>query len=267
MDEFRRKPTPWTTRPTLTGAPQPEVEADEQPRATHVTPRPTVSHIKIIPPSQPAQPAPPTRRPKRDMPRPQPVFRSTGSTKIKMSQNAASVEKPTPAPSKQKKVHKRSRSFRIWFTVGLLVFFAAVGAGGYLYHKGSQPPLPFSKALQSQATFPLFYANPLPNGFSLDKNSTATLDAGVLTFTYDYLNGVKVAVTEQAKPTNFSYDTLQGDGTIQTRYGKAIYRLSEAQTVGSLVTDKTWIIFNATSAVATSDISALLTSMQPAASP
>lgn len=115
--------------------------------------------------------------------------------------------------------------------------------------------------LAAQAGFTVFVPGELPQGFSLDEAS-ASLSSGVLLYTIRGPNGSHVIVTQQQKPSNFDYQAIVTDSSFKTPYGTATAYEQSDKSMGSLVSDTTWVVCNSSKSIGAKAMEAVLQSFQ-----
>jgi hypothetical protein len=112
--------------------------------------------------------------------------------------------------------------------------------------------------------FTVYYPNPLPKGFSLDKE-TVSYDNGVLAYRLVNATRQSVVVSEQAAPKDLSASTIVGKESVPTSYGTATISLVDGRTMGYLLTKdkRTLIIMNTGDKVESATFKDLLRALQP----
>jgi hypothetical protein len=238
MDEFRRKPTPWTTRPKLTNK-----LAAEAPPPTQMA-EAAEDDFKVIPPF-------PTQAK-------QAVFAHL------LPKNTTSQNTPVAVAGTASKPGRR-KAWLIGFTLGSMLI-AILGAGAVTYYIKNRPSVPFSSAITNQVSFPLYYSSKIPNGFTF-KASDISVKGNVVTLYYTYGGNKKLIINEQAKPLSFDFSQITGDSAFQTSYGNAVIKVNDTNTTASLVTSKTWLLLNSTGTIATKDVEELLNNLTQADPP
>lgn len=153
----------------------------------------------------------------------------------------------TPRPKKR----RRMRIILI-----LLILLAAAGAGGYWYMSNKlSSPIPAN--IRASVSFPLLYPSKLPAGYHLDNNSFSS-SGGVVLYSAQNGSGTKIAFTVQQRPSGFDFNNFYKQGltnpsTFDTSLGQAALGTTNGRPLGSLLTDKSWLLVSSASKSVQSD--------------
>jgi hypothetical protein len=141
------------------------------------------------------------------------------------------------------------------------VILAFVGSGNGV---GSDP---IPTKIIGSVDFTVYYPTNLPAGFKLDKHSFSIPQYDVIVFDLANNKSEKIYLSEEPRPSTFNFggyyknftdeqSTIIGSGTI------VVGRINNGETeVGSLATNKTWLLTNTTAAVPLSQLSNMLNSL------
>jgi hypothetical protein len=160
----------------------------------------------------------------------------------------------------------RKSRWGVKLAVGLAVFLLA---GGIVWwYMGSQASRPDPELLdaKSQASFTLYYPRGLDK-ISYSKGSMkAKKDLVIFSMTYD--GGKKLYISQQPKPKNVVFDdfykrVLNNKVDVFSSQGKAVMGAAGGQTLGSLVTDKVWVMANTKEAIDGQLMQQLISSLAP----
>lgn len=116
--------------------------------------------------------------------------------------------------------------------------------------------------------FPLYYPTKLPAKYSIDSTSI-TYDKGVALYQIHYGDNGTIAVANQAKPADVLFDDfynrlLKNKADVFNAHGKAVIGTADSKTIGSLVTDKTWVLLTASGSIDKLEMTQLVASLEPA---
>lgn len=118
--------------------------------------------------------------------------------------------------------------------------------------------------VRSSVNFPVFQPRNLPAGFAVD-TSSFKLNSEVVTFVAKSAQGA-VLITEQAIPRQLDFDTFYADQLSDTRrmttgIGEATIGYFGDTELGSIVTDRTWILVRAKQGVSSQQMDAIVQSL------
>lgn len=160
--------------------------------------------------------------------------------------------------------------FRLPIAIGGgVVVLAMVSATAY-YASGrtASPQSPFSDQTVGSVEFPLYYPVTLPKGFSISKGSITSPQQGVVVMDIDGPGGAKIYLSQQARPSKFDFggyykNFTDGNQKVTDTGVIATGKIDGGNTViGSLATNKTWILANTQStSLKPADLQALLQNM------
>jgi hypothetical protein len=161
-------------------------------------------------------------------------------------------------------VSRLPRWLRISVLAVILVALVGLGLLYFTLPKDTEPP----KNLRDSIAFALYWPQKMPPGFHVDRSSIHTTSQ-VVTFEVRSKNEV-INVSEQARPAHFDFEEfntkkLFGTTDSLTPAGKLTVGLAGNRSIGSLVTDKTWILAAAQSDQAAQPVKKLLTEFREVA--
>lgn len=133
------------------------------------------------------------------------------------------------------------------------------------FKKESWPATELIKGMTS-VDYPIYYPSTLPKGFSYEKDSFKPSDIATI-YILNYDNGKKLFISNQAVPKEIVfkdfYDRLlENKADVTSSQGKAVTGQIDNTPVGSLVTDKTWVIVRAPSGVEGSVLTDIMSSLR-----
>jgi hypothetical protein len=153
----------------------------------------------------------------------------------------------------------------IWLSVSIAVCTLAGICIWLLWFKSSRF---FPEAIvESSSKFSLYYPTELPEGYYADKNSFSRA-AGVLTFTAVNQQKEHLNFSLQARPANYDFEgfynlVLKDTFRYVTPHGEAAIGYAQDLTVGSILTENTWIIVSSgTKNLDTDDIQSVLVNLK-----
>lgn len=155
-----------------------------------------------------------------------------------------------PQPRLAKKAVRKHRGRRkgrlkkLLFIIFILLVIGSLGSVGYIYYQ-NRDVVP--KSVLAQANIPILYPAQLPAGFQINKSSFNVTNGNLIAYYADNSAGDRILFTVQAKPSNFDYDTfysqsLQNADKFTTDLGEGAVGTAQGRVLGSLTTDKTWLI-------------------------
>jgi hypothetical protein len=143
---------------------------------------------------------------------------------------------------------KRSKKFKMLI---ILLILAALGIAGKLliFPRYSQTN-PFSPAIQSSLNIPLFYPQKMPKGYLVDHLSFRTTSNEVV-FNANHASS-RLVFTQQKIPAGFDFNVfyaqhLTNTTVFSTPYGSVVVGKNDNRTLGSLISDKTWLLLTTNS--------------------
>lgn len=149
-----------------------------------------------------------------------------------------------------------------------LILAIALGTGAVLTFASGGSQIPSSVA--KTVSYPLFDVDGSPNGYSV-KHGSYTATAQVLAFSLTDKAGKTIYISEQPKPVKFDFDDfhkqqIAGPKEILTPIGPAVIGIYGDKAISSIVTDKTWILINASPEVSANDLEQVSKSLSPSKS-
>lgn len=155
---------------------------------------------------------------------------------------------------------EKHRKSWLKYVVILVAALIIIGIVWVIFAGRAKSEVP-AEVISAKATtsFPLYYPQPLPDGFSSTSNSLNVTD-GALMFNVTDRKGNAVVVTQQPRPqlTEEVTKTKQ----FSTPIGNAFLAQLNGRTVGFIYTEKTLIIVSSTNEVDDDDLVKLLSSLQ-----
>lgn len=145
--------------------------------------------------------------------------------------------------------------------VALLLCFSVLFV---LWRSQTSNPIPI--AVQESVTYPLYYPTELPPGYQIDQFSFQANNQVVL-YSLTKQGSPSIAVSIQARPNGFDFDDfnnkqLRGSKAIANDAGDGLVGLYADRILGSLLTDKSWVLVNAPSKVPAKDIEMVMESLR-----
>lgn len=156
------------------------------------------------------------------------------------------MEEATPKPARtlqtEPKAKNRKKLIIVMGIMGLIIVSSLS-----FYFLRSKNPIP--ENIRKQVTFPVYYPNKLPAGYSLDKN-LIRVENGIMFFSLDSKKNQKIIISEQTAPSNPpDFDTIQKAYSsfkkIDVIGGKAIFIISGETPTAILLTNTTLINISA----------------------
>lgn len=153
-----------------------------------------------------------------------------------------------------------------WIGVGLGL---ALLCGGYVaYRLTNKTPWPPQEltAIKTRIDYPIYYPAELPKGFSYQEKSMKPSEIATI-YSLRYEKDKKLFISNQPKPKevifkDFYDRLLKNKADITSNQGKAVTGSVADQSVGSLVTDKTWVIINAPNGISNKDLTDIVSSLK-----
>jgi hypothetical protein len=152
-------------------------------------------------------------------------------------------------------------------TVTAVVIIVSTISIYYALNRNTAPASPFSPQTVSSVEFSLYYPINLPKGFKISKSSITSPQSGVVVMDIDGPDGAKIYLSQQARPSKFDFGGYYKNFTDSRQQVTdtgviATGKIDSGNTViGSLATNKTWILANTQSKLSPSDLENLLKGM------
>ena len=140
---------------------------------------------------------------------------------------------------------------------GALLLIIGFGVIGYFQLKGrdasqsgTNDKSVFSSQLVAATNFPLYQPSWLPQGYSIETASITQPQEGVVVFNLTNAAGNKIYISEAARSETYDYggffNRIEKNAQFKAKLGQAVvgYVDGEKTVIGSLVSEKTWIIVN-----------------------
>jgi len=155
---------------------------------------------------------------------------------------------------------------RAIFVSGVAAALALAGTGVWLYSHRTQWPDPQLVTAAQAASYPIYYPTSLPAGFIYNEGS-AKYSANVFIYTFTFDGNKKLFVSTIPKPdgvqfSDFYNRILSNKTEVLSNQGTAVMGNAGGQTIGSLVTDKSWITMNTSASINSDTLKALLSSLK-----
>jgi hypothetical protein len=175
----------------------------------------------------------------------------------------------TPIYKEENKTRQK-KSKKKWFLgVFFVLLIAAAVSLWILTHDNSnyhQLRKDLAQA-QKEVSFPVLAPDKLHDGFTYKKGSVKT-SSGIVLYSLQDGKDKSVSVSQQAKPAISNFDdfynrVLTNRTSVLSTQGKAVLGTNGNQTIGSLITGKSWILLNTTSHIDNHTLSELISSLQP----
>lgn len=144
---------------------------------------------------------------------------------------------------------------KVWLGLGAICLLAIVG---FTVYQLCRPHNPLPPQVIESVTYPLYYPAKLPKGYQIDEQSFKANNQVVI-YSLTKTGKPAMAISIQPKPANFNFDDfhlkkLSGSKELLTRSGKAVIGVYGERTVGSLVTNKSWVLLTAPASVSAKDV-------------
>lgn len=150
-----------------------------------------------------------------------------------------------------RRTRRKNKSGRGLFKKLLIMIFIigvgiAIAAGGsYFYSKSHASSVP--ENIKSQSDVPVLYPEKLPAGFTVDKSSFNISGNNIVAYYATDSSGNHLIFNVQPRPANFDFDKFYSqvmtDATrFATPIGEAAVGNASGHLLGSLATDKSWVI-------------------------
>jgi hypothetical protein len=156
---------------------------------------------------------------------------------------------------------KKKRKLLIILTLTLLL---GLGALAWFYELKNQPD-PIPSRIKESVTYPLYYPAELPDQYSIDKQSFQTTNQVVIYYLVKD-GSPSLSISIQPRPNNFNFEDfhlkkMTGSKEVLTQSGKAVIGTYNDRIIGSLVTDKSWLLVAAPSKVSAKGIETIVKSL------
>jgi hypothetical protein len=181
-------------------------------------------------------------------------------------EHEAAIRPNTGTQKKHTKMLPNRRRLAVLVSGGIIVIALLVW-GAWAFATRPVWPNPQLITASKTADFPVYYPTTLPSGFSYVKGS-AKLSADVFIYALAYDGGKhQLHISVEAKPAGVQFDDfytriLNNESDVLSSQGKAVIGNAGGQTIGSLVTDKSWVTLNTPSNIDTDTLKALIGSLR-----
>lgn len=155
------------------------------------------------------------------------------------------------------------------FVIGTMIIgLASIGVCYWLlYNRTPATADPFDTQLLASINFPLYYPTQLPAGYHVDSKSVSQPQPGVVVLILRGPKNQKIYISQEVRPTTFDFGgyynnftdrslTVTDAGTIAVGHTNDGYT-----SIGSLATNRTWIIANTSAPLGLDKLTALLGSL------
>jgi hypothetical protein len=112
---------------------------------------------------------------------------------------------------------------------------------------------------QQKVTFPLYYPESTPEGFTFDKDSVSATDQVVL-YSYSYDGDKRLLVTVQSG--KFDSGQFKATSDFTTTMGHAYIVDLDDRTTAAIVGEQSWVIINAPNKIAVDKLTAFINSLR-----
>jgi hypothetical protein len=155
---------------------------------------------------------------------------------------------PLPAPTMRHtasvKPNRTSKRAKVLISIVLLLLLGGGGVGFWQYHKNLQL---VPAQIKSEAEIPILYPNKLPTGFSVVKSSFNVTNGNVIVYYATDVHDNHINFTVQARPANFDFDkfysqVMSNASRFSTPAGEAAVGNASGHILGSLASDKSWLL-------------------------
>ena len=144
------------------------------------------------------------------------------------------------------------------------VFASTVILGVVVYMVFIYKPNPIPASIREAASFTVYYPGQLPSGISVDKSSIS-YGQGVLIYKFTSNNSSSLVVSQQVKPENFDFESIEHERYITNNYGIADIkeRPDGSQSISFVTKDNTWVVGNANKDFPPKDLEIIFGNMKP----
>lgn len=161
-----------------------------------------------------------------------------------------------------KRLPKPGKKFLIGSAITVSTITLVASSVLILQHARSRVAIP--ENVVKSVNFPVYYPKHMPKNVAYVKDSEK-ISPNVLLYTLDN-NGVKIHVSVQPKPAGVVFEdfynrVLKNKADIFSNQGKGVIGTAQGSTIGSLVTDKVWVLINTSSTVDGQTFSQIVTSL------
>jgi hypothetical protein len=157
--------------------------------------------------------------------------------------------------------------------IGLVVILCAVLICGWFFLIRTKPQANISELTndlqmyKDSQQFPLYTPSELPDSLIYHKGSVSSTN-GVVIFYLFTSKREKVFVSQQQKPdkvaiNDFNTRFIENKVSAVSSEGKAVIGSHDKQLIGSLITDKSWVLINTQADIPHSILESLLENMHP----
>ena len=133
-----------------------------------------------------------------------------------------------------------------------------------LFARSNTDSSPFPKSVTSSVDFPLYYPNPVPPGYTLDKKSIGGNHNAIFYELSNTAKNLKLTITMQAVPSGFDAAKIVGSSPIPTTITSSgtLYNLSiGGATKYMLVGDKTLLFITSSHVIPIKDVNNIANSL------
>jgi len=167
-------------------------------------------------------------------------------------------------PEKPRKIRPSKRKYlKVRIVTCLLLLLALIGGGFfYIVHGKPKAHSPLPPSLIASSSFPIYYPNPVPEGYTFAPNSVSS-DSG--TIFCKLKNGDReILIIQQANPnSNLMLDSTVGLDPIDTPNGKAYVGKNKASPVGIIQTKSTLVNITGSADVPSDVINSIMRDLKP----
>jgi hypothetical protein len=157
----------------------------------------------------------------------------------------------------------------LWAILGFIIIIATVFVTVFVLGKAASDSTKIpAEILQAQdaATYPLYYPEELPKGFSLD-TSSVSVGANAALYSYIYDKNKRLSIGVQERDSSFSTDQFRPTSEFTTHIGRAYVVDLEERTTAAVIGEKSWVLINAPDKIALTELQAFIDSLRPVPQP
>lgn len=149
------------------------------------------------------------------------------------------------------------------------IFLLELAGGGIVWKQFNRQawPAPEIIAAQQSSSFKLYYPQTLPRGFHFQKGSLKQ-SSGVVIYELLFDGNKKLFISAIPKPRGVDFNDfynriLSNESAVLSTQGKAVIGNAGGQTIGSLVSNDSWVTINTQAPIDSQTLQAILSSLKP----
>lgn len=159
-------------------------------------------------------------------------------------------------PVERRKPKNKKMTLLIGGVITVLVVVAGVLLAGIL---GASQPIP--KEYADKVSFPLYYPDKLPEGFTRDK-AVLSANSEALVYGFKDQDGKRLVVTIQARPNGLSTSDFNPTKEFGTHIGRAYVVDLDDRSTAAIVNDTSLVVVNAPEGIALSSLETFINSLR-----